>query len=207
MRLAWILGWLLGSVMMLLGFRALAEVPSGAPPPPMGAVGPADAPPPRKWYGGQTLIVEGVTIAAVAAGLAIDSPLNSGARCRWVDNVCFREEPPPGPSLAEVLFYPGVAGYMLGPPIVHIAHDRWGIAAASFGMRFAPPILLVMGRAICMKEWPCLLPGLASVVGVAALDAAVYSYDNPQRGASAASVAPWIDPRGRAGGFSLSGTF
>jgi hypothetical protein len=187
--------------------RALADEPR-VQPPPASAVVHADTPAPRKGYGGQTLIVEGVSIAAVAAALAIESPLDRGYRCSEKDSRGFCiGEPGTATSVANIFFYGGVAGYMLGPPIVHIAHDRVGMAGASLGIRFVPPILLVMGRAMCLKEWPCMLPGLASVVGVAALDAAVFARENEKPAIPAASFAPWIDPRGRAGGFSLSGTF
>jgi hypothetical protein len=35
----------------------------------------------------------------------------------------------------------GVGGIVLGGPIVHTAHDNWGRAAASFGLRVGAPIV------------------------------------------------------------------
>lgn len=69
--------------------------------------------PSRRWYGWQTLLLDGVTIGAIATGVATDNP-----------------------SVAYAAF----AGYVLSGPIVHGAHGRWGIAAASGGMRLLTPV-------------------------------------------------------------------
>jgi hypothetical protein len=198
MRLACVLGLALLSS----SSRALADEPR------------VDPPPKRGWYGGQTLIVEGVSVVAVVAGIAIDSPLNR-TRCEGLDSMgnCIERTPTTASSIADVLFYGGAGGYMLGPAFVHILHDRGGMAGASLGIRFVPPILLSIGSFMCFERL-CgyMIPGMASVVGVAALDAGVFAYENVPRenvprGAPMVSVAPWIDARGRASGFSLGGTF
>jgi hypothetical protein len=186
------------------GLDTRANAP--APPSPEARV---DPPPKRGWYGGQTLVVEGLSVAAVVASIALDSPLNRPS-CERLDGIgnCVEPTPTTASTIADILFYAGAAGYMLGPPIVHIAHDRAGMAGASLGIRFVPPIVLAFGSILCLERF-CgyMIPGLASVAAVVALDAGVFAYENVPRGVPMVSMAPWIDVRGRSSGFSLRGTF
>jgi hypothetical protein len=95
----------------------------------------------------------------------------------------------------------GFGGYLLGAPIVHATHDRWGIAAASLGLRVALPV----AGAIAGLKFANCAPQMANteggdwcgvgeaIVGVGlgmltaiAIDAAVFSYE-PASAASAAS--------------------
>jgi hypothetical protein len=92
-------------------------------PSPPAAVPPAAVPPPRRrWYGWQTVIIDGIAIAVAA-------PIAAGA-C----NVTTRHYEDGGPTLvtrneeprcADVVLGAGVLA-ILGTPIVHAAHGRWG---------------------------------------------------------------------------------
>lgn len=129
----------------------------------------------------------------------------------------------------------GAGGYLLGAPIVHAAHDRWGIAAASLGLRVALPIAGAYAG-VALENCPrnaqsddmCGLGGAILGLGVGMLtaiviDAAVFSYE-PASASGAASegdasgasakrarsttsiaIAPWIE-RDRKGA-SLAITF
>lgn len=126
----------------------------------------------------------------------------------------------------------GVGGYLLGAPIIHAAHDRWGIAAASLGLRVGLPIVGAMAgvklencpKAGQYDEGMCGLGGALLGMGVGMLtaiiiDAAVLSYERvPATSANATSggsaratsttsvaIAPWIE-RDRKGA-SLAVTF
>lgn len=127
----------------------------------------------------------------------------------------------------------GIAGYLLGGPIVHASHDRWGIAAASLGLRLGLPLVGGMAGSklenchvsSSYDEGMCGLAGLILGMGVGMLtaiviDAAVLSYERApatsERGPSGASakrarsttsvaLTPWIE-RDRKGA-SLAVTF
>ncbi len=117
----------------------------------------------------------------------------------------------------------GVGGYLLGAPIVHAAHDRWGAAATSLGMRVALPIAGAyagVALANCPKntqdEGMCGLGealvglGLGMLTAIV-IDAAVLGYEPaPSKSATIArlpqvAIAPWIE-RDRKGA-SLALTF
>src|SRR5262249_38636350 len=108
--------------------------PSVSPPAPLpprpvltfaAARAPADRPPasgPRRWYGGQTLAVDGAAVAVLVG--------SAGANFRA------------GGYLA-------LAVYALGPPAVHVTHGNYGRAGASLGIRLvAPAVLLFAGTLI-----------------------------------------------------------
>src|SRR5262245_59740686 len=130
MRIACFVGWAL----LLSATPAFAEEPGKS------ALSPhpdAPVPPPtvRRWYGGQTLVVEGTSLALIIAGAAIASGLDRHKG--WsIDSTgqCISGCSSTWSSISDVLLYTGFAGYVLGPPIVHITHDHGGKAGASFGM-------------------------------------------------------------------------
>ncbi len=74
-------------------------------------------------YRKQVLIVDGLSVAAILSGPILASGGSEG-----------------GGSVSML----GVAGYVVGAPIVHLAHGRLGAAAASFGLRTALPIAGMM---------------------------------------------------------------
>jgi hypothetical protein len=70
--------------------------------------------PAKRWYGWQTLATDGAAIASfVLAGTTDET---------------------------SVLPAVGLGAYLLGGPIVHAAHDNWGRAALSLGMRTVIPV-------------------------------------------------------------------
>ena len=130
-----------------------------------------------------------------------------------------------GASIVTMPILVGLAGYVLGGPIVHAAHDRWGIGALSLGARLAGPTvgILAMGGADCKGDF-CglgLLVGAAVGAGVAvAVDVALLAREDvpvtrsPERAAAPIfsikpSIAPELTPRRELHGVSLgvSGTF
>jgi hypothetical protein len=78
-------------------------------------VAPPPSPPPteRRWYGHQTLIVDGLSLSFIALGIR-----NT-------------------PQLAEV----GLAGFLFGAPTVHWAHGHVGKGFGSLALRLVPPIV------------------------------------------------------------------
>lgn len=130
-----------------------------------------------------------------------------------------------GASIVTMPILVGVGGYFLGGPIVHAAHDHWGMGALSLGLRVAGPTvgILAMGGADCKGDF-CglgLLLGAAVGAGVAiAIDVALLAHDEvpvtkaPERAAAPIfsikpSVTPELTPRRELHGVSLgvSGTF
>lgn len=122
-------------------------------------------PPPkaRVWYGGQTLLVDALSIGAVLLGATSD-----------------------GGSLAAA----GGLGYVFGGPIVHAAHGHVGKPFASFGMRVGLPIGgALLGCAAQGKQggdFGCLggaaLGFLAGGIAAISLDAGVIAYDDAPEG-------------------------
>jgi len=118
----------------------------------------------QRWYGGFILMSDGISLAtAIAGGFA-------GHR-------------------GEPLLWIGGGGYLLGAPVVHLAHGNPGRAAASLGLRVALPIAFFgVGTVIedCHGQDFC---GLGSMVigvplGMAtaiALDAALLARDTVKR--------------------------
>jgi hypothetical protein len=84
---------------------------------------------PRKprWYGWQTLATDGAALTALVLSASTDQD---------------------GSALLGL----GLAAYVLGGPIVHMAHDRAGVGAGSLGMRIGAPLL---GGAIGSKAANC----------------------------------------------------
>jgi hypothetical protein len=121
--------------------------------------------------------------------------------------------------------------YVLAPPIIHLAHGRAGIAAASLGLRLGAPLgggfLGALAAGDCGGDF-CRLGGAAlgfilGMVVATTIDAAVLSYETraldedsrnearrapPPRPAKAISFAPTGGPR-KEGGFDvgLAATF
>ncbi len=158
------------------------------------------------WYGDATLAVDGISTAVLLGGIVL-------------------------PPLALV----GGAGLVFGGPAVHLANDRPGAAAASFGLRTLVPIgAAVIGYNLagsCNRTerepgailGPCFLHGVGEAatgalvgLGVAvAVDAGLLARGTregkPPPPASAAprvtSVAPSFDPQTRATSVGVGGTF
>jgi len=114
----------------------------------------------------------------------------------------------------------GGLGYVLAPAIIHIVHGRAAMAPASVGIRlFVPVAGLLLGSAagdcrspsdgdvFCHGAAPGLLVGLAVA---SALDAGLFSWDNPQIEARATpelGFTPVFSPDGKRAELRAYGTF
>jgi hypothetical protein len=136
-----------------------------------------EAPTEQHWYGWQILAADGVATAFMIGGFDRSS---------------------------STMFTAGVTVYVLGGPIVHAAHDRWGVAALSLlGLRVALPLTFgIAGAAASTVERSCDFCGVGGLLvgatigalSAMALDAAFATEKlpiEPRRGTSIA-LAPWI---------------
>ena len=106
---------------------------------------------------------------------------------------------------ATALLTTAIGAYLLGGPIVHAAHDHWGRAFGSLGLRLAMPLLTgVIAYAFIAPTnhdsglsdaSKAIFVGaiLAGYAGAVAIDAGFLSYDNPAP-ARGASVLPSFTP-------------
>jgi hypothetical protein len=118
-----------------------------------------------RWYGGYTLMADGISLGAAIAGAISEG--SGGEPFLWIAG----------------------GGYLLGAPIVHLAHGNPGRAAASLGLRVGLP-LAFFGTGLIIEDCPkgdfC---GLASfVIGVPlgmaaaiALDASLLARDTVEQ--------------------------
>jgi hypothetical protein len=140
-----------------------------------------------RWYGGDTLTTDGISLAlALAGGIA---------------------EPN-----GEALFWMAGGGYVLGAPIVHLVHGNPGRAAASLGLRVALPMAFFgVGTTIedCRGQDFCGVRSFVigvplGMVAAMALDAAVLARDTVHRPVALAPTASF-GPNGTTVG--LAGSF
>jgi hypothetical protein len=141
------------------------------------ARGEAAAPPAeRTWYGEETLIVDG---ASIALGIVAQRTLDIERRRR-----------PDAAGMVAAVWYGGGA---IGAPAVHYAHGEGGVGAASFGLRLLMPLLsgFVGWIAACTSnsdfDSDCARSGwgagtLVGLAGTAAFDAGLLAWDRPERG-------------------------
>ncbi len=140
-----------------------------------------------RWYGGYTLMTDGISLAAALAGGLAE---------------------PEG----EALFVLAGGGYLFGAPIVHLIHGNPGRAAASWGLRAALPVAFFgVGTVIedCAGHDFCgygsLVIGVPlGMVAAIALDAAVLARDTEKRAVAFAPTAS-VGPNGASIG--LGGSF
>jgi hypothetical protein len=175
-----------------------------------------DAPKPNtQWYGWQTLMTDGAAFVVLVSALPAGDQLGSRVQ-------------------TDVLLTAGGI-YLMGAPVVHLAHGRPGVAAASLGVRAGVPTVLVGGayfgtvaavRAIAKSDsgggWGPSAPaalGMLAVVTVGGLvaasgivlpivlDAAVLGREPvTPSSASQLRVVPQLDGTGRPAGLALTGT-
>jgi hypothetical protein len=67
-----------------------------------------------RWYGWQTLTVDGAALVLGLAGAGLGSADGAGL---------------------------ALGGYLLGAPTVHLVHDRAGVGLASLGLRIGAPLV------------------------------------------------------------------
>jgi hypothetical protein len=143
---------------------ALAPAAPTSTPPAMPA-GRDDSGRARRWYGWQPLLTDGLSLSIVPV-LAASTGQDSG-----------------GPVVGFA-----VASYLLAAPIVHLAHGRAGIAAASLGLRLGLPTAgfflgaVAAPRSIdgrCCGIESAAIGTLVGVIAASAIDAAALSWDHP----------------------------
>jgi len=153
--------------------------------------------PKRRWYGWQTLLVDGASVVLLAVGGASNSSSDA--------------------SVAAAAF--GSIGYLFGAPIVHAAHGNWGKAGGSFAFRAGSIVLLLIGAVSCTNgsfEGNCsggdllLVLGALGIPAAIAVDAAVIAREDVAPGdddEARVLIRPWVAKHGRGGGMSLGGAF
>jgi len=169
--------------------RALAPVPV----PPEDQPDPAfeQREPPTRWYGWQTLITDGVALGSLAGVIAT-------YRFCW-DGACDNTD-------AALFAATMVLSYGAGAPLVHGAHGRWGIAAASLGMRAFPILATVPLYNAGQDDTARAL--LFSGIGAAmAVDAAVLAREPVPESETRTMILPGVDPAMRSGSLTLVGRF
>jgi hypothetical protein len=126
-----------------------------------------------RWYGWQTLLVDGLSLGLTMAGGAIDS------------------------SELAIL---GISGMLLAAPIVHFGHHNV-LGTLSLGLRVACAVMIVVGLASIDDEdddtnGPVWLAtaGLVGLGITSVLDAAALAFER-----SSTTIAPYADARGSFG--------
>ncbi|MBK9037496.1 MAG: hypothetical protein IPL61_40670 [Myxococcales bacterium] len=104
------------------------------------AAAPAATAEPR-WYGERIVAIDGTSDALLLVGLFGDS---------------------------ELAAYAGLAGYVLGGPIIHATQGEWNRAGGSLGLRLAlPAVGGVIGHRVCVDDSGLLRCVGSLVVGLA----------------------------------------
>lgn len=212
-----LLGALLGCAISILATPALAQTPESAPPsaapsPPLWRerachyaegesgriivcepvpgppstlppVTPVESPP---WYGYQTIAADVVSVAVTLGG----------ARSAGIDGLLAFGQGKPG----QVVMAFGALGFMVGAPVIHLAHGGPLKAAASLGLRLglvAPSIALVLATSQ-LGEFIVASTVLFAAAGVASgVDAALIARES----------LPLARAPTRSTGFQLTPTF
>jgi len=145
---------------------------------------------PELWYGWQTIVADGLSLAVLVGGAAGDAGLFIGV---------------------------GYGGFVLSAPIAHIVHKNPGRAVGDLGLRLVVPIIaasIAHNRHACgdpYREHDCnvwvALSAVGSMVVVSAIDAAFLTYERLPYGRRIAGWSPVLVPTsdGMLGG--VVGTF
>jgi hypothetical protein len=120
----------------------------------------------RRWYGWQTLIVDGCAVGLLLTAAAIEGSGGNGD--------------------TDVLVATALLGYEFAPGIIHFTHRNTGRGFASFGLRLGMPLAgAFLGAATSSgcDEFLCEAQGAAigtllGVAGAMAIDAAVFAYED-----------------------------
>jgi hypothetical protein len=161
----------------------------GRPPPDYLA---DEARPTRRWYGWQTLIVDGAASVALLTLASQSRSSNDG----WLA--------------------PVTGTYLLASPIIHVAHGHPGKALLSLGIRGVGPLLIAAAFAsgsssgeLGTVNGPLLVLGVLAIPAAIAVDAAAIAREGtPHEDASSfvlrMGFSPWIDTRHGAGGLLVN---
>jgi hypothetical protein len=162
----------------LLGFAGRAQAEPGQDPAPPVATE-------SHWYGWQTLLTDGGAIAVpVIASMSRNEPATA------------------------VALIAGAGAFVLGAPIVHLAHGRRGAFGLSLGLRLALPALaLVVFSRPCRgecSEQPLVLLLLPAPIPI---DATALAWEKrPARAKVSWTVSPLLLPDGKMG-LGVAGRF
>lgn len=134
----------------------------------------ADAAERRQWYGWQTLVADGTSLAALLVGASLTSQRSSSD------------------GAGDTLVGAGLLGYVLAPGIVHFAHRNPGRGFASFGLRLGMPLAAAfVGASLASGCNTNLCESNGAGIGVllgmggaVAIDAALFAYDDAKRSSS-----------------------
>jgi hypothetical protein len=134
---------------------------------------PADAKPSR-WYGWQTLAVDGASVALRGSAISLTRQSEVSP---WT-----------------VVGWAGVGSFAFGAPILHLVHANPGRALASFGLRVGAPLVLGLTataadcihqpREGCGGATAGLIGATVGIVAAMTVDAAVFAYDQPPKGSA-----------------------
>jgi hypothetical protein len=144
------------------------------------------------WYGWQTLTTDAAALTLLLSGAVVNESNN---------------------GTAEAFAYASAATFVFGGPVVHAAHENWGRAFGSLGLRVGAPIVgAFIGAALedCSGGDFCGLSGAAvgftAGIGTAvALDAAVLARETVREGELA--VIPVVSTGKNGSWVGLSGRF
>lgn len=159
-------------------------------------VDPRDPFPARRWYGWQTLLLDGAAIALTVGGAGLDG--NDAAQT---------------PALGLAL-----GTYLAGGPVVHLLHGHPGKAALSLGLRVGVPVTagaIAAAATQCKPELDgeaCGMGTVIATIGSAALGAVVASIIDGTAIArdpvpNAPSVSPVVQVGKNGGVVGLAGRF
>ncbi|HEX4338630.1 MAG TPA: hypothetical protein VH062_22145 [Polyangiaceae bacterium] len=156
-------------------------------------LGASEPAPRRRWYGWQTLLVDGAVGVAV---IAVTSGEHASSGTSWVA--------------------PVTAVYVLAPPVVHAAHGHVGKTVLSLGLRAIGPLLIFAGSNAYdshddshAPNAALLILGVLSIPAAIAIDAAAIAREDVSRDHASSfftrvGFAPWIDAKHGAGGLVLA---
>jgi hypothetical protein len=140
-------------------------------------------------YGGQTLAVDGLSVAGLGLG-----------------EVLFAAQGSRETALPIALLWGGFGGTILGAPIVHFAHGNVGTGFGSLGLRLTGWTLVGLGAGEGQGEPGLAVLGLGVLGTTVVLDATVFAHEDGPRIESTGSF--WIRPMlGRRTGVSFGTSF
>jgi hypothetical protein len=139
----------------------------------------------RNWYGWQTLSTDGAAFSLLVLGGSLISNDNTES----------------GVVVTDSFVILSAASYVFGAPIVHAAHQNWGTAAASLGLRVGLPLTgILIGSAAdrCGANNDSELcgavgPGFGALLGISAaiaIDAAALAYEQAPLVSAATTLQP-----------------
>lgn len=144
----------------------------------------SDYRPRRRWYGWQTLIVDG---GATLALLALAARSDTNGDDAWLTGIA--------------------VAYSVAPPIIHLAHGHPGKALLSLGIRVVGPLAIASG--VSNHNPGIGVFGLLAIPAAISIDAAAIAREDVPTDGGVVSFlqrvafTPWVDTRRGAGGLMI----